>query len=906
MLRRSEGLCALVLVSCGAAPSPPAEPAPARPPPPVAARLPAEPPPLGPLARDVRPTRETLALEIDPESDRFGGAASIDLVIDRPRDVLWLHGRGFAVASCTVAIPTGEQVGCSWSEVDPTGVAKVTLDRPISGAATLRLRYEAPYDASLVGIYRTALAGGGHAVFSKFEAIYARRGFPCFDEPSFKVPFDVSLTVPKGTVALSNGSPASSSDGGRTETVTFAPTPPLPTYLVAFAVGPFAARPSSVPPSAVRAFPVPVQTIALRGREAETAFIASEAPAIVAEEERYFGEAFPFSKLDLLAAPDTQSGAMENAGLIIFRDSALLVDPKAATLGQRIGVLNTTAHEIAHQWFGDLVTMNWWDDLWLNESFATFLATRTMKAVKPELEADLLEVSSTGRVMEQDGLASARQIRQPIRNTDDITNAFDGITYSKGQAVLTMVERYVGEEAFRRGLHEYLHAHAGGNATTDDLVAALSTASGKDLTAVFASFLDQPGVPLVTVHAACEGGKGSLSLAERRWLPLGSKAAKNLTWNVPVCVSAGVGGKVEAVCGLLDGKGTTLPLASGCADWVMPNVDARGYYRFALDAEGFGRLRDRGVRHLGVRERLALAGDIDAVFHSATLGAGDALRTIEPLARDSHGAVATAPLGLYRFVSENLLDGALSPRFRAYLQRLYSPAARSLGWRASRGESTWRALERAAVLSFLALRMDDGPTLAEGARFGRDFLGLGPDGKAHPDAVDPDLLGLALSSAMRLGDARVFDAVVLALTKSEDAPKRRTFLGALASTRDPALASRALDLTLRPDLRKAERLTALATLLDAPATRALAWTWLLQHFDALVPLLPDRYAGFVPGLVHFCDAARADELEAFFAPRMPNLTGGTRNLAQAVEAMRGCAALADAQRASAVAFAKKL
>ncbi len=871
--------------------------------------------PLGPLPSDEHPTHERLSLTIDPEATRFGGTASIDLALERPRDVLWLHGRGLAVRSCALVSAKGEHVDATWSEADPSGVARVSLAHAVVGEATLTIQYEAPYDPSLVGVYRTAV-GRTHAVFSKFEAIYARRAFPGFDEPSFKVPFDVTLTVPKGATALGNMPVATSIDADGKQVVTFATTPPLPTYLVAFAVGPFETRQTTVAATELRSTPLPLNVIALPSRAADTGFAVAEAPALVANEERYYGVAFPFPKLDLLAIPDFQSGAMENAGLITFRDSALLVDAKAST-SQRIDVLDAVAHEIAHQWFGDLVTMRWWDDLWLNESFASFLATKALRAVKPELELELREVGQADQVMKADGLASTRRIRQPITGTDDISNAFDHITYAKGEAVLSMVEGYVGADAFRRGLHEYLTAHLGGNASTNDLVGALSKASGRDLGPLFMSFLDHPGAPLIATHATCENGKGSIALEQSRWLPYGSTSAKDVAWSVPVCARASVGGKVVEACRLLEAATGSIPLA-GCADWFMPNADARGYYRFTEDAADLARLRDHGTAKLTAAERMMLAEDMEAAFRSASLSSGEALAALRPLARDAHGAVASAPLGLYRFISDELLDDASRAKLRRYVGALYAPAVKSLGWRAAPNESTWRTLERGRVLEFLARRMGDPSVLREAARLGRAYLGLGraegatraeapaTDGALHPEVVDPELAGLAVAAAVIEGGAPVFDAVEGVLAKLEDEARRRTFLLALASTREPALVARALDLSLDASLRKNERLTMLTRLLDGRETRDQAWTWVVAHFDALAPMLPDRYGGRFPLDAHFCDAKKADEVNAFFTPRVPSLTGGTRNLAQAVESIATCAKLADAQRQSARRFVNGL
>jgi alanyl aminopeptidase len=890
----------LVALSCRSATNPPSTTRSADPPRAAAAAVaPAavsEPVPLGPLPADVRPTHETLALDIDPGRDRFGGTADIALHLDHPRDQIWLHGRGLTVSAATITAASGPPLAARWEEVDPTGVVRVRLAQAISGDVTLHVVFDAAYDATLVGVYRVTTAGGP-AVFSKFEAIYARRAFPCFDEPAFKVPFDVALTVPSTAAVVGNMPIAAeaAAEAGR-KRVRFATTPPLPSYLVAFAVGPFETRSVPLPPSSIRAAPLPIGAVVVRGHAKDTAYALAEAPALVAEQERYFGVAFPYPKLDLIAVPDFQSGAMENAGAITFRDSALLVDDNVTSLAQRISVTNVIAHETAHQWFGDLVTMRWWDDLWLNEGFATFLATRTLRAVRPDIEAELEAAYSVNGVMSVDSLASARRIRQPIETTHDITNAFDGITYQKGAAVLAMVEHFIGDEPFRRGLHDFLVAHATGNATTADLLAALAKASGRDLGLLVSSFIDQPGVPVVAAGARCDAGRGSVALAQARWRPIGS-TTPDVTWAIPVCVRAGIAGRVHQACTLLDTPTGSLALPA-CADWIMPNADAAGYYRATLSPGDLARLRDRGTPRLAVVERVQLAHDLEAAFGSGALAGGDVLRALEPLARDAHGAVAIVPLSLLTFIHTFVVDGAQRATLRARVARLYAATVAALGWKPAATDKPWRRLARTSVLGFLALEIEDPPVLAEAARRGRRRLGLDRDRLRHIDAVAPDLAEIALAAAARTGGADVFDALVADFAGSDDAQLRQRALVALASTRDPVLVGRALDLALDPRLRQNERLVALKPLLGALATRDAAWSWLTAHFDALAAQLPDRYGGQIPSMISMCDARRIEAVRAFFAPRIDKLTGGPRNLALALEGAQQCAARAAAQRDS--------
>ncbi|MCW5803229.1 MAG: M1 family metallopeptidase, partial [Deltaproteobacteria bacterium] len=668
--RATVAAVAATALSCGPREAP-ATRTPAPPAAPIAE--PTEPTPTGKLPTDVRPLREALELAIDPAAERFGGTATLELELERPRTQIWLHGRGLHVARVEVRSSSGTTPGV-WEEVDPpTGVARVTVPAPIHGRVTLAITYDAAYDAQLVGAYRV-VRGGEAAVFTKFEAIYARRAFPSFDEPRFKIPFDVTLVAPAKLEVVGNmpvAERAALPDG--TQRTRFARTPPLPTYLVAFAVGPFEAQTATVPPSPVRAQPLPIRAVAWRGRGAETAFALAATPALLAEQERYFGIAFPYPKLDLVAVPDFQSGAMENAGAITFRDSALLVDDKLTPFAQRVSILGIIAHEVAHQWFGDLVTMPWWDDLWLNEGFATFLATRTLRAVRPELEAELEAAVDTHDVMYADSLASARRIRQPIESSHDIANAFDGITYDKGAAVLTMLEHHIGAETFRRGVAAYMKQHAHGNATTNDLLAALSSASDTDLAPLAADFLDRPGVPVVTVRTTCEAGAGRILLEQAQWQPVGSGGSSaGATWQLPVCVRAGNGARVDERCTLLEGRTGAIDLPT-CVDWVMPNAGATGYYRFAMPPADLARLRDKGAGKLSTVERLSLAHNIEAAFRSGALGGGELILALEAVARDPHGAVASVPLDALRFIDAHVVDGAARAALRARIAAVYAP-----------------------------------------------------------------------------------------------------------------------------------------------------------------------------------------------------------------------------------------
>src|SRR5690606_26969975 len=327
--------------------------------------------------------------------------------------------------------------------------------------------------------------------------------------------------------------------------------------------------------SDVRDRPIPLRGVAPRGQGARLAYALEHTPRMVESLERYFGRPYPYAKLDLIAVPDFGAGAMENAGAITFRDSLLLLDESAPVRQQR-GFAYITAHELAHQWFGNLVTMAWWDDLWLNEAFATWMETRTIEETFPQHAPQVAEMSTVLDALDADSLASARQIREPIETEHDIHNAFDSITYSEGNGVLAMMERWLTPEVFQRGVQRYLREHQGGNARAEDLFAALSAEAGRDVSGPFTSFIAQSGAPLVEATPSCEDGRGRVALRQSRYVPRGSRASAERTWQIPVCVRYGVGREAHRECTLLTEREGSIELPSGCPAWVMPNADGVG------------------------------------------------------------------------------------------------------------------------------------------------------------------------------------------------------------------------------------------------------------------------------------------------------------------------------------------
>ncbi len=858
----------------------------------------AEPAPPGPLPEGAAPLRYRLELEIVPERESFTGEVAIELELARPLRVLWLHAQELRPRAVELALPDGQRMAGRLEARGDSGVAALLLPRPAGpGRATLHIAWEAPLSRQLRGLYRVDVGEDAYA-FSQFEPVAARLAFPGFDEPRFKTPFEIALRVRSEHAAISNAPALAEEDLGHGKRrVRFAPTPPLPTYLVAFAVGPLdLVEAPPLPPRGRRERALPLRGVAPRGRGGELAHALTHAPPLLEALEDWFGIPFPFAKLALLAVPDFAAGAMENAGAITFRDGLLLLDPERAPEEQIRSLRYVMAHELAHMWFGDLVTPRWWDDLWLNEAFATWLGRRAVEGVAPEQRSELAQRAEVQRAMDVDSLVAARRIRQPIASPHDIHNAFDPITYGKGSAVLGMFERWLGREAFRRGIQGYLERFAGGSATAADLLEALSRAAGRDVAAPFHSFLEQPGVPLVEAELRCLGGEARLALRQSRSLPQGSQGSRAALWQVPVCARLGGPGGDRELCHLLTAAEESIAAGSPCPAWLLPNADAAGYYRFAPVGAPGGWLAALGFGALEPRERLAAWDSLRAAFRSGALPLAELLAALPAVAADPERLVATAPRGILAFLREELADAASRPGVEALARGLYGSRGPGLGWDARPGEGGEARLLRADVLEILARTGQDPAVRREAAQRGAALARRLEAGDFGDPSLAPELRPLALELAVQEGDPALFDALAARLGTSRDAIERRAILRALGAALDPERAARARALALDPRLRVNEVLLPLASQMSRPSLRAGAWSWIEARFDALVARLGPEGAAGLPALAgELCDEASAADVERFLRPRVAALAGGPRDLEAALETIRLCAALVRAR-----------
>ncbi|HET6804889.1 MAG TPA: M1 family aminopeptidase [Frateuria sp.] len=858
----------------------------------------ADPVPHGKLPRWAVPESYRLSFKVDPRQQDFTGTTRIRVDLRQPSDHLWLHGHDLDVTRVAVTDAAGTTHAARYVEVAPKeGVVRVDFSGTLKPQQlTLTFDYTAPLNLQLQGLYKVSHAGVPYAM-TQMEPISARYAFPGFDEPDFKTPFELSLTIPDDQKAVANTRQVREAPAGNGwKTLDFATTRPLPTYLVAFAVGPWdiVAGPD-IPPDAYRTSPLRLRGIAARGEGHRMRHVLSETPGIIRALEDYYGFGYPWDKLDLLAAPDFAAGAMENAGLVTFRDWLLLLDPDSPAQYVR-GSFNVNAHELAHQWTGDTVTTAWWNDIWLNEAFAEWMQQKLAMKLHPEYRADLDRVRGAHIAMENDSLVTARKVRQPISGNGDIATAFDAITYKKGASVLGMFEAYVGEKTFQQGMRRYIREHRFATATADDLVDAIAAAAGKggDFKRAFKSFLDQPGVPYVQTRVLRKDGQTVLELRQRRYLPVGSKGSADHVWGVPVCVryAAAEGSRVQ--CGLLAKAQGTLALPGARANaWVMPNANGSGYYRFGMGRDALARLAEQ-ISHLTAAEQLAYADAADASFHRGDIHAGELLAALKPLTASRVREVATAPIASFQWIGRYLArTDAQRNVLDAWARTAYLPRMALLGYHRKTGEPADDALLRSTLAEFLALDVKLPQVRAELLKQGEAALERKADGRLDLGAADPDLLDTALAVAVQSRGKRAVDALIAELPRTSDPALRNAILAGLAAVEDPALAEQVRDFALDKQVKVGEMAALLRGSRDTRARRDAMWKWAVAHYDRILMRTGSFAGGRLPALMGGggCSQQEADRLHAFFRTRAREVPGAERGLAQTVEATRLCAAL---------------
>ena len=810
------------------------------------------------LDGSARPVEQSVVLRTDPAADTFSGSTRILLELSKDTSEIRLHAVDIEVKRATVT--RGEQSHALTPK--PGGDGTVTLSAPTplqAGSYRLDLEFEGPFNKRSSGLYKYSDQGLAY-LSSQFEMSHARLCFPCFDEPSFKIPYQLTIEAPKTQNVYSNTQEVKTTAKGEWLVHEFAQTPPMPSYLVALAVGPYEHAP-------VDRLSVPGRIVTPKGKLGLSAFSRRETPKILGALEDYFGIKYPYDKLDQVAVTEFPFGAMENAGMVTYREDLLLVNEATIQEDSKTSSLMVISHELAHQWFGNLVTMKWWDDLWLNEAFATWMAGKIVNQLYPELEFGLN--TPQNRVLGLDANLSTKPIRKPIRNEADI---FDGLSlaYNKGGAVLNMVERWMGEKTFQAGMRSYLEKHRFGNADAADLWGALGEASGKDVEAVLKTFTEQSGFPLITL--AVDGQ--TLQLSQIRFLNAGTTAPEQ-TWTLPLFVRYGAGSREAVATVLLDGPSTSVELEFE-PEWIYPDDGAVGYFRWQLSPPQLEALLAHKER-LSNREKLALMYNLQGLVKAGRLSAGEGLELTTAFLSDPHPSVVAFALGVLDGNRHVFVNEANRTAWKSFLKGAMQPVVDRFGLTPKAGESNKVKNLRPLLLRLLAEELGEEKVIATATSNARQYLG-------DSAKVDPSLADVYLLIAARHGDLEMVEAVKKAMVAATDPQRRTSLLRTLGMFGQAEAQSAALDLMLDDAVTASDLRILLAANGEEEARRRRLLTWLKSNYPALVAKLPTPFLNAVPSSVGDApDQERLAEVVAFFTEQ-PDSTGAlARELAKIQE-----------------------
>ena len=817
------------------------------------------------LPRQLRPVRYDLDLAPDIDTASFAGQVDIELAVDAPTDRIVLNAAELRIGAVTVDNDGEEVAVTSLSIDDELERLTIQLDRSVDrGTLRVAIRFDGVLNDQLRGFYRSTYTdddGVDHTIaITQFESTNARRAFPCVDEPDAKAVFGVTLTTAAGLMALSCTRPTSVTtlDDGRTRTE-FADTISMSTYIVAFVVGELeATEPVMVGDTAVRVVHPP--------GKGHLADFAVEAGTFALDWlERYYDSGYPGDKLDLVAAPDFAFGAMENMGCVTFRETLLLADPATATTNELMRMSDVIAHEIAHMWFGNLVTMSWWEGIWLKEAFATFMEVATTDAFKPEWRRWDQFSRDRAPAFTVDSLASTRSIEFPVQSPDDAEAMYDVITYEKGAAVVRMLEQFLGEDAFRDGVRHYLSTHAFANTVTTDLWDALEEATGSPVRAMMDTWIYRAGHPLITVEATDAG----VTLRQRifRYDDTG-----DTEWHVPISLRAQVGGQTVTRRLILDSTTAEVDLG-GRPDWVVANDGANGFYRVQYRGDLHDALVRQAQEVLSPTERAALVDDLVA----AVLAGSAEAYSIMVLAEEF---VYETDLGVWRSLVaglslvERLVDDETLPRYRTRVGRLTTTALDILGTEIAEGEDPLTRELRGLLLRTAG-------TSGAVPRFvdlARELYAEGPAG------VDPALFAAATAIVAEHGDDATYDDVVARAAGAGTPQEELRYLASLPAFPGAEQMERTLE-ACRTTIRTQNAPSILAASVAHRRHGPMAWTFVRSNWEELTTRFPhNSVPRLLSGITAVIDEATAHDITGFLAEHPVPQGGAT--IDQHLERMR--------------------
>ena len=808
------------------------------------------------LPEGIAPVSQRIELTLDPARADYSGRTTIELSVTKDSERIGLHQIGLAMSDITLS--GGGRNRSLSVEPGEWDIHWLSDGEPIAaGNYRLSIAFSGEFSTDSLGMHRVRFEDNDY-IFTQMEAMYARRAVPLFDEPSFKIPYKLAITAPKDLTVVANTPVVSTVDVDDSKRVEFAMTKPLPSYLLALAVGPLDSAP-------IEGISVPGRVYTPKGRADELGFVLRETPRIVAALEDYFGSDYPYAKLDFVAVPEFAFGAMENPGLITYRTDLLLVGDNV-TGATAEAVLNVIAHEVAHIWYGDLVTMAWWDDLWLNEAFATWMARSTLERIYPQYDPEL-KLPQHG-AFGADQRTTSKAIRRVVRSEEEI---FDGIglNYTKGHAILRMLENYVGHDVWQRAIRKYLDTFAWGNATEGDLWAVVSKESGLDIAKIAGDFLNQPGFATLTLD-----GEGNVS--QERYLTYG-RQAPDLEWNIPLNVKYKVDGEVRQTFHLLESREDSLDIP-GDADWVFPDAGGNGYYRWMSDPTQFYALIE-DADALSNREKIALIDNAEALLNAGDLTMADYLFVLRQFLNDPYPLVFLPALEKVKAIGDDFVDADNRADFARFINASLGERFREFGVETRDGDSEAVIQARPRLLRVLG-EYGGNDDVVEAARALADrYL-------SSADSVDSNLALEALRITALSDDGALYERYRKTYLDSRSQDQRTNILSSIYF-QDNDVALRHLDFSLTDDVAAGDAFIGLnfyAAILD---DTSVLYSWLDDNVDAFLAKLPSYYAPALPQIIGggVCSNEDLRQLKDFFAGRGEVYAS---SLSKAVESAEAC------------------
>ena len=818
------------------------------------------------------PENYKLTFTPDLEKARFEGDETISIRVLKPTSEITLNAVDIDFHEVSITSGGSTQKAKVTPEKEKEMVV-LSVEKPLSpGPATVHITYTGILNDEMRGLYLGKDDQGRKYAASQFEATDARRAYPSFDEPGYKATFDITAVADKGQVAISNYKVVSDTPGpGDKHTVRFATTAKLSSYLAALVVGNFEYIEGS-------ADGIPIRVYSTPGKKEMGKFALESAEHILNYYDKYFGIKYPYGKLDLIGLPDFSAGAMENAGCITFREVILLIDEKQGSVDLKKTIASVISHEMAHMWFGDLVTMKWWDDIWLNEGFATWMSSKPLEKWKPEWNYDLDDVSGTGGTLNTDSLANTRPIHQAAETPAQIQELFDGIAYGKAASVLRMLEAYLGEQTFQAGVNAYLQKHQYANATADDFWDTQAKTSKKPVDQIMPTFVKQAGVPIIDVKSQCSGSATTINVDQRRFYNDREKfqAANDQLWQVPMCLKSSSG---TQKCELLTKRQATFTLP-GCSTWVLGNAGATGYYRVGYQPDAVRALAAAAETKLSPAERIDLQTDIWASVRIGREPVGDYLAFAQGLGADRNRAVLDDVLQRLDYIGKYLVTDNDRESYQAWLRQYLTPILKDVGGEAKAGESDEQRTLRARLFQALGYDARDPDVLAKAHQIADQAL-------ENPASVDREMAAGAFALAALKGDQALYDRLIGALKDPKSPEEYYMYLFSLAQFSDAKLLQRTLDYAISPAVRSQDALGLITSVMSNPEGEKQAWDFVLAHWDAVQKAGgPFASAQVVGATSSFCDARMRDQVVGFYAAH--KIEAAERTYRQSIERINNC------------------